>query len=216
MFQASLENSIYNLSSIEYVKLIHNSSTIGGQTSDFSVWLANVSTPIGNYVDSNSGIEMTNGFMRWNTRQYGISIQNEYNDLQTRTLTYTGGLYTASDSNLKYDTSYADVGEIHEAVKKLPLRRYGLSDKYKTIFRTKDAHQLGVLTTEVAKQFPAFIHKVESEHLAVTDLQTVDRIQMRYAHLGATQHLMNRISTLTGKIHAFTSTSSLSLFHPGL
>ena len=198
--QTLVTDSIYNLSSTQYVQLIHNSSNVGRQTSDLSVSLANVSTPMSNYVNSNSGIEMNSGFMRWNNRQYGISIQNQYNDMQLRSLTYTGSLFIASDSNLKFDVEYADSAELYRSIGNLPLNRYAFSDKYQSLFRTQDTHQLGVLTTEVEKQFPAFVNKVDSEHLEIPDLQTVDRIQLRYAHLGATQHLIQRVSTLSAAV----------------
>ena len=200
MFSTTLTESIYNLSSTQFVQLIHSSSNLGQQTSDLSVWLANVSTAAQTYVNSNSGIEMNSGFMRWNNRQYGLTIQNQYNDLQTRTLTYTGSLFTASDSNLKHDIEYADSATLYQSIKAIPLNRYALSDQFRGTFRTQDAHQLGVLTTNVAKEFPAMIHPVESEHLGLSNLETVDRVQFRYAHLGATQHLMGRVSTLSGQI----------------
>jgi len=202
IFSTTLTDSIYNLACTQYVQLVHNSSNIGQQTSDLSAWTANVSTPQTNSVDPTGGIEMNSGFMRWNARQYGLSIQNQYNDMQLRSLTYTGNLYTASDSNLKHDTAYADTSELYEALRDLPLNRYALSDTYRTVFRTEDTHQLGVLTTEVAKRFPALIRPVESEHLGLSNLETVDRIQFRYAHLGATQHLMERVSTLSGRIQS--------------
>jgi hypothetical protein len=44
------------------------------------------------------------------------------------------------------------------------------------------------------------IKTVDSEF--VPELQTVDRVQFRYAHLGATQHIMERLSTLKSKITA--------------
>ena len=200
IFSTTLSESIYNLSSVQYVQLIHTSAGVGQQTSDFSVSLANISTPYANYVTSNTGIEMNTGYMVWKSRQYGLAIQNEYNDLQTRTITYTGGLYTASDSNLKYDIEYADSSELYQALRRIPLNRYAMSDIFLRTFRTRDAHQLGVLTTNVAKEFPGMIHKVDSEHLGIPDLETVDRVQFRYAHLGATQHLMERVSSLSGKI----------------
>jgi len=202
MFSTVLSEAIINLSSVQYVQLIHNGVGAGQQTSDFTTWAANVSTPVGNYVTSNSGIEMNTGYMVWKTRQYGLAIQNEYNDLQTRTVTYTGALYTASDSNLKYDIEYADSAELYESLRRIPLNRYAMSDTFRQTFRTRDAHQLGVLTTNVAKEFPGLIHKVDSEHLGLSNLETVDRIQFRYAHLGATQHLMERVSTLSARVSA--------------
>jgi hypothetical protein len=202
MFSTVLSEAIINLSSVQYVQLIHNGVGAGQQTSDFTTWAANVSTPVGNYVTSNSGIEMNTGYMVWKTRQYGLAIQNEYNDLQTRTVTYTGALYTASDSNLKYDIEYADSAELYQSIRRIPLNRYAMSDTFHQTFRTRDSHQLGVLTTNVAKEFPGLIHKVDSEHLGLSNLETVDRIQFRYAHLGATQHLMERVSTLSARVSA--------------
>ena len=200
LYSTTLTNTVYNLSSVQFVELVHNTGGTGTQTSDLSLWIQNDTAPFGKYVNSNSGIEMNSGLMRWNGRQYGLAIQNQYNDLQTRNMTYTGGLYTASDSNLKHDIEYADTGSLYETMKGLPLHRYRLSDSYRDRFRTEDARQLGVLTTEVATRFPSMIHTVDSEF--VPDLQTVDRVQFRYAHLGATQHIMGRLSTLRGKIAA--------------
>ena len=199
IYSTSLTNSVYNLSSIQYVELVHSTLT-GTQTSDLSVWIRNLSTPTGSYVNSNAGMEMNSGFMRWNGRQYGVTIQNPYNDLQTRSLTYTGALYTASDPSLKHDIGYADTTSLYEAIQTLPLHRYSLIRPYRDNFRVEDVHQLGVLTTEVAAKFPTMIKTVDSEF--VPELQTVDRVQFRYAHLGATQHIMERLSTLKSKITA--------------
>lgn len=197
IFSTTLTTSVYNLSSVQYVELVHSTPT-GTQTSDLSLWLRTVSTPLGSYVNSNAGMEMNLGFMRWNGRQYGVTIQNPYNDLQTRTLTYTGGLYTASDSNLKHDIGYAPVASLYDAIQALPLHRYSLLRPYREKFRVEDTNQLGILTTEVAAKFPAMIKTVDSEF--VPNLQTVDRGQFRYAHLGATQHIMGRLSTLKSKV----------------
>jgi hypothetical protein len=198
MYSTTLTNSVYNLSSVQFVELVHNTYGTGAQTSDFSLWVKNDTAPCGNYVNSNSGIEMNSGLLRWNGRQYGLAIQNQYNDMQTRSMTYTGALYTASDSNLKHDIEYADTGALYETMKSLPLHRYSFIGSYRERFRTEDARQLGVLTTEVAARLPSMIKTVDSEF--VSDLQTVDRTQFRYAHLGATQHIMARLSTLRGKI----------------
>jgi hypothetical protein len=199
LYSTTLTTSIYNLSSTQYVELVHSTgSANGAQTSELSLWIQNGTTPFGRYVNSNAGIEMNRGLLRWNGRQYGLSIQNQYNDLQTRSLTYTGSLYTASDSNLKHEVSYADTADLYKAIETLPLHRYTLIGSWRDRFSTEDANQLGVLTTEVAAQFPSMIKTVDSEF--VPDLQTVDRAQLRYAHLGATQQLMRRLSTLRSRI----------------
>ena len=200
IYSTTLTTSIYNLSSVQFVEFIHNTGGTGAQTSDFSLWIQNGTTPFANYVNSNAGLQMNRGFMRWNQRQYGITIQNQYNDLQTRSLTYTGGLFTASDSNLKHDTAYADTGALYDAIGALPLHRYTFIGSWRDRFKTEDANQLGVLTTEVAAKFPSMIKVADSEF--VPNLQTVDRVQFRYAHLGATQHIMERLSSLRSKITA--------------
>ena len=199
LYSTTLTTSIYNLSSTQYVELVHNTgSANGAQTSELSLWIQSGTAAFGRYVNSNAGIEMNRGLLRWNERQYGLSIQNQYNDLQTRSLTYTGGLFTASDSNLKHGITYADTADLYKAIETLPLHRYTLIGSWRDRFSTEDANQLGVLTTEVAAQFPSMIKTVDSEF--IPDLQTVDRAQLRYAHLGATQHLMGRLSTLRSRI----------------
>lgn len=194
----ALSTLVYNLSSTQYVEFNHTGNPSGGQTSDFSLWIRDVSTPIGQYMNGSNGVLMNQGFVRWNNRRYGLTIQNQFNDLQTRSITYTGGLFTASDSNLKYDTKYADVSTIHESIAALPLHRYTFIRPYRNAFQVEDTHQLGVITDEVAQHFPSMIHTADSE--IVPSLQTVDRTQFRYAHLAATQHIMRRISTLRSKL----------------
>lgn len=194
----ALSTLVYNLSSTQYVEFNHSGSPSGGQTSDFSLSISDVSTPTGQYMNTSNGVVMNQGFVRWNTRQYGLTIQNQYNDLQTRSITYTGGLFTASDSNLKYDTQYADVSTIHASIAALPLHRYSFIRPYRDAFQVEDRHQLGVITDEVAQHFPSMIHTADSE--IVPSLKTVDRIQFRYAHLAATQHIIGRISTLRSKL----------------
>jgi hypothetical protein len=197
-----LSTIVYNLSSTQYVEINHNSGGIGGQTGELSLWIQNVSTPIGNYLNNADGVLMNRGFLRWNHRQYGLTIQNQYNDMQTRSITYTGGLYIASDSNLKYNTEYADVSSIHDAIAAVPLHRYTLIRPYRNAFCVEDTRQLGVITNEVSRYFPSMIHTADSE--IIPSLQMVDRVQFRHAHIGATQHIMRRLSTLRSNIEAYS------------
>ena len=143
---------------------------------------------------------MNRGYMVWPNRLYGFSINNRYNDLQTRNLTYTGSLYNASDSNLKYDIEYANTDTIYDKIDKLPLRYYTFNSAYLSTFQPKDRHQLGVITTEVRPHFPEIVNSVESVHTGLSDLNTIDRGQLKFAHLGATQKLIEKISTLSGEI----------------
>ena len=134
--------------------------------------------------------------MRWNSQLYGLSIENRYNDYQGRSITYSGSLYNASDPRLKYDIGYADVKSLYTTIDSLPLHRYTFTDEFKRVHNPVDRHQLGVLTTEVWQLLPSVVNEVEPLHLSLSSLQTIDKQQLRYVHLGATQYLIARISTL--------------------
>jgi hypothetical protein len=138
--------------------------------------------------------------MIWPNRLYGISINNRFNDLQTRNLTYTGSLYNASDSNLKSDIEYAETDTIYNNIDRLPLRYYGFNSTYISTFQPADRHQIGVLTSEVSDIFPEIVNSVEPSHLGMSTLNTIDRGQLKFAHLGATQRLIQKISSLSGEI----------------
>jgi hypothetical protein len=160
--------------------------------------LNSFSTNTSNYIDSNYSVDMNKGYMVWPNRLCGITINNQFNDLQTRTITYSGSLYNASDSNLKSDISYAETDHIYNKIDTLPLRYYGFSPSYVSTFQPADRHQLGVVTTEVARIFPEIVNSVEQTNIGT--LQTIDKSQLKFAHLGATQRLIQKISTLSGEI----------------
>jgi hypothetical protein len=86
------------------------------------------------------------------------------------------------------------------AIRDLPLRRYNFSDAYRSTFCTADRSQLGVLTSEVEPIFSTMVHDVQFNHCGIDTIKTIDRTQIRYAHLAATQELIHRVSTLKGKI----------------
>jgi hypothetical protein len=142
---------------------------------------------------------MNKGYMVWPNRLYGISINNRYNDLQTRNLTYSGSLYNASDPKLKSGIEYAPIDELYEKVDRLSLRYYGFSDSYLSTFKPADRHQIGLITSEVQPIFPEFVNSVEPAHLDMDTLNVIDRGQLKFAHLGATQKLIEKISTLSGE-----------------
>lgn len=191
-----IKNDIYNLSSISYLQVYHTSFGSGLQTSEVSLSLNELSTNSQTYVNSNYGIQMNTGYMKWNNQLYGLSIQNRYNDYQGRSITYSGALYNASDPRLKYDIGYANISSLYTTIDSLPLHSYTFTDEFKKTYRPVDAHQLGVLTTEVSQLLPSIVNEVEPAHLELSSLQTIDKQQLRYAHLGATQYLIARISTL--------------------
>lgn len=192
-----IKNNVYNLSSISYLQFYHTSFNSGIQTSDVAMSLNSFST-VQNYIDSNYNIQMNKGYIVWPNRLAGITINNRYNDMQTRNLTYTGSLYNASDSNLKSDIEYAETDSIYDRIDRLPLRYYGFNSAYMSTFQPVDRHQIGVLTTEVAAEFPEIVNSVEPDRMGLSSLNTIDRGQLKFMHLGATQRLIQKISTLSG------------------
>lgn len=193
-------NDIYNLSSISYLQFFHTSFNSGIQTSELTLSLNSLSTNTQKYIDSNYNVSMNRGYIVWPNRLYGISINNQYNDLQTRNLTYSGSLFNASDSNLKSDIEYANIDDLYERITKLPLRQYGFTPAYLSTFQPLDRHQIGVLTSELGPIFPKMINTVEPDYLGLSTLETVDRAQLKFAHLGATQRLIQKISTISGEL----------------
>jgi hypothetical protein len=193
-------NDIYNLSSISYLQFYHTSFNSGIQTSELTLSLNSLSTNTQKYIDSNYNLSMNRGYMVWPNRLYGISINNRYNDLQTRNVTYSGSLFNASDSNLKSDIQYANVDDLYERIMNLPLRQYGFTPAYLSTFQPQDRHQIGVLTTELGPIFPKMINTVEPDFLGLSTLDTVDRAQLKFAHLGATQRLIQKVSTISGEL----------------
>jgi hypothetical protein len=189
-----------NINSVEYLEFFHNTSSTGLQTSELTAWISPVSTTTISYVDSNYGLVMNRSYIRWNSALNGITIENPYNDTSTRSLTYTGSLYHASDSNLKHSVEYVNPELYMTAINSLPLRRYRFNDAYTNTFHTEDKWQLGVLTSEVEPIFSSMVKTVPFTHCGIDTIDTVDRTQLRYAHLAATQGLIHRVSTLKGRI----------------
>jgi hypothetical protein len=152
-------------------------------------------------IDSNAGITMNNGVLRWPYMLNGITIQNSLNDMAVRNLLYYGGLTFASDPALKEEVESADLARCYQTLQDLPLRRYRYSDRYVSTFSCSDAHRLGFLATELETVFPKSVTYTEIPALHST-FRVIDTQQIEMAHIGATQHLMQRIqhlqSTLEG------------------
>lgn len=142
-----------------------------------------------NYMNTDGGIIMNSGLLRFPNTLNGISIQNEYNDASTRNLIYTGGLNNPSDPALKEGIHAADTGICYTTINSIPLRRYRYNAEYESTFRVHDRNRLGFLTTEVAPHFPKSIRPLESTN-------TLETGQIKYAHFGTTQKLMAEVSSL--------------------
>ena len=196
----SILNLVANPNAVEYLEFFHTNGNSGLQTSELAVSITATSTAATSYLDSNYGIEMNKSYIKWNSRLNGVTIQNRFNDITTRSLTYTGALYNASDSNLKHNIEYIDSAPYSKMIENLPLRRFAFSQEYLSTFQLSDKHQLGVLTSEVAQEFPDAVHTAPFNFCDISTIHTVDRVQLRYYHLAATQHLMKRVSTLKGAL----------------
>jgi hypothetical protein len=196
-YSTVVRNSQVNPNAVEYLEFFHTSYNTGLQTSELSVYLSDTSTPTTtSFVNSNFGLIMNKSYVKWNNAHNGTTIQNRFNDIQTRSLLYTGALYNASDSNLKNSIEYVDSSLYMTAIRDLPLRRYNFSDAYRSTFCTADRSQLGVLTSEVEPIFSTMVCDAPFDYCDLKTIKTIDRTQIRYAHLAATQALIHRVSTL--------------------
>ena len=149
-------------------------------------------------MNNNAGIDMNSGRLIFPYANNGTTIQNEYNDMSTRTITYTGSLNNASDPALKEKIQAASLEICYQTLATLPLRAYNYVSAYESTFRVRDRTRLGFLTSEVKPLFPNSIRNVPFEHswAANSTIETLDVSQIKYAHLGATQHLIHQVSTM--------------------
>lgn len=203
---SAVVNTQANPNAVEYLEFFHNSANTGLQSSELSVYLSHVSTNTVTYIDSNVGLQMNTSFVRWNNGLNGVTVENRYNDIQTRSLLYTGGLYNASDPALKQSIEYVDPTLYMTAIRDLPLKRFSYIDEYRSKYRTVDTTQLGVLTSDLEQSFPNLLHTSPCELQGLSTIKTVDRKQLAYAHLAATQALILRVSSLRAKVAALKAT----------
>jgi hypothetical protein len=79
----------------------------------------------------------------------------------------------------------------------LPLRAYSYIPAYESTFQVRDRRRLGFLTTEVAEYFP---NSVSPAAFLDSTFQTLDTTQIKYAHFGTTQRLLQEVSSLEGHV----------------
>jgi hypothetical protein len=185
----------YNPNAIEYLQFYHTNSNTGLQTSELDISITQFSTQSTSYLQSNVGMDVYAGYLVWPSGLNGTTIENRYNDTVTRSLTYTGSLYTASDPRLKENIQLAPTATLYETMASLPLYRYRIREEHRATYRIDDTHQLGVLATDVAQRLQGATAVAES-----SGLLTVDSDQLFYTHLATTQHLQARISSLRARI----------------
>lgn len=147
-------------------------------------------------VDQNGGILMRKGVLEWPSTIYGTAISNQYNDIETRSLFYTGSLQNVSDPLLKRDLGAADLSACVSAAQ-IPLHTYEYRADFASTFQIQDKRRLGILTTELSAPFPK---SVSSEKIMGSPTHVASTDQLRYAHLGATKFLIAEVQRLRQKL----------------
>lgn len=159
-----------------------------------------------NSVNSNTGIIMNSGILRFPHVNNGITIDNRFNDVSTRNVLYTGQLRNASDPVLKEKVEIANSLLCYSTLAQVPLKRYKYIDPYISTFHVKDIHRLGFLTTDVIPVFPKSVHPLgNEEHSWISSSMSIDTSQIKYAHYGVTQHLIGLVSTLEAEVRSLVA-----------
>jgi hypothetical protein len=174
----------------------------GGTTSDqMSIWISNRTVAedraATSSVNPDLGIQINSGTMVWPSTLFDITVQNRFNDIQTRSLLYTGSLQNVSDRSLKTEIELADLPRCASTIQGVPLRRYKYIAEYERTFHVKDRRRLGVLSTELAAAFPK---SIRPDTLFDQPIDTVNTDQLKFAHMGATKYLMGEIAILRARI----------------
>jgi len=170
-------------------------------TDSMTMWISNkkyaddLASP--SAMDPNAGIEMNVGSIRWPSTLYATTIQNDLNDIQTRSLLYTGSLQHISDRSLKKEIEPANLQRCATLIQEIPLRRYDYVPEFASTFRISDRTRLGILTTELSTLFPKSVRE-EKTPMGKTEVASLG--QLKYAHLGATKFLMEEIAALQTEI----------------
>lgn len=146
-----------------------------------------------NFVNSDAGIIVNRGILRFPNRVNAITIDNKFNDVSTRSVSYTGSLFASSDPRLKENICPANHAICVSSFTALPLKRYA----YKAgALPIKDRHRLGYLTTDIAAVFPKSVVPNKNSDLPLSSFNTVDYTQLKFAHLATTQHLLKEVDRL--------------------
>jgi hypothetical protein len=155
-------------------------------------------------VDSRYEVTFLNGALRWPYSLNGTTIYNSLNDMSIRNVFYYGGLNFASDPLLKEEIQSADLSICTSTIESLPLLRYKYVDPYLSTFHVQDRTRLGFLATDVERVFPKSIAYTTLEGVPgyTSTIRTLDTQQIEMAHIGATQQLLQRVSTLSETVAA--------------
>lgn len=162
-----------------------------------------------NSVVDTAGIQMNAGFLSFPNTVNGITIDNRFNDVSTRTIVYSGQLYNSSDPGLKENCVTADPAICCSTIASIPLKRYRYNEAYMSTFRVRDTHRLGLLTTDVQQVLPKSITTTCVDQSWAPSTQTLDPAQIRFSHYGVTQHLLALVSTLEAQVEIAAQRNSL-------
>lgn len=169
-------------------------------TDEMTMWLSNNLNAVDNksipVIDPDGGITILKGIMQWPSTIYGTSIVNQFNDIETRSLFYTGSLQNVSDRALKKNIMGADLS-MCVAATETPLHTYEYTSIFASTFQITDKRRLGLLTTEVGEVFPK---SIGTATVLGTETQVLSTDQMRYAHLGATKYLIAEVARLKKRL----------------
>ena len=172
----------------------------GVTTDEITFWVSNnlyeVDQNTPSVVDPTGGIAVRKGVLEWPSTIYGTAISNQYNDIETRSLFYTGSLQSVSDRLLKRDLGAADLSACVTAAK-TPLHTYEYRPDFASTFQIQDKRRLGILTTELSTPFPK---SVTTEKIMGSPTHVASTDQLRYAHLGATKFLIAEVQRLRQKL----------------
>jgi hypothetical protein len=173
-------NTVYT----DYVRNVRVSSGFAKDLS-YNIILSLIPT---SYVASNPNpngyiLDMNDTVMRWPYNVNQTTIQNIYNDMSIRNISYLGSLNQASDVQLKEDIEYADVSRCHSIFDSVFLKRFSWRQPH------ADTRVLGVLAPDIKRVFPKSVGEIHG-------IANVDSEQLEMAHIGVTKRLQQRVEAL--------------------
>jgi hypothetical protein len=164
-----------------------------------------------NSVDATAGIQMNSGVLTFPYTMNGTTLDNRFNDLSTRSILYSGQLLNASDPALKEEINQADIAHCYSTFCQFPLKRYTYIEPYISTFNVQDIHRLGFLTSDIHPHLPKSLTRISHEHAwGPSTVATLDTAQIKMTHYGATQYLMELISTLEEEVERLVRRLRLS------
>jgi hypothetical protein len=167
-------------------------------TDELTFWISNnlYAVDSADTTTVEGGITVRRGILEWPSTIYGTAIANTFNDIETRSLFYTGSLQNVSDPLLKRDLGAADISACVTAAQ-IPLHTYEYKPAFVSTFQIQDKRRLGILTNELSTTFPK---SVMTEQVMGSPTHVASTDQLRYAHIGATKFLIAEVQRLRQKL----------------